>query len=206
VLKEIDGSSRTDVEKACLRVSLWQAYLPRSRTWLKEDLDELKQLGQTAKGGTDLDRTRVQRLVGQSLGRAAEAMLLGCNWSETEATIPTCESTMSAVIEVLLKQKQALWDEASVRNLLQWTKDAALLAGNTEKALAVVRSWAVGVATAKYDALVKLGLPKTPADNPPFIAALREALAAEKQAQLLGGNPPSATEIWMKCREKGVCP
>ncbi len=205
VLKEIDGSSRRDAEKACLRVALWEGYLPRSHTWLKEDLDELKQLGKTAKGGTDLDRTRVQRLVGQSLGRAGEAMLLGCQWSETESTIPTCEATMSAVIDALLRQNMALWDEASVRNLLQWTHDAALLGGNTEKALGAVRQWAVGVATAKYNALKALGLPKPPADNGPFMAALREALAAQKQAQLLGGSPPDPLELWRECKAKGAC-
>ncbi len=206
VMKEINGSSRTDVEKACLRVAVWEAYLPRSRTYLKEDLEELKQLGKTAKSGTDLDRTRIQRLVGQSLGRSAESMMLGCKWSETEATIPTCEQTMSAVIDALLKQNKGLWDEASVRNLLQWTHDAVLLGGNTEKALATLAQWATGVATAKYNALVKLGLPKTPADNGPFMEALREALAAEKQAQLLGGSPPNASEIWLKCKQQGVCP
>ncbi len=205
VLTEIDGSSRTDAEKACLRVALWEAYLPRSRTWLKEDLDELKQLGRTAKSGTDLDRTRVQRLVGQSLGRAAESMLLGCQWSETEATIPTCEATMSAVIDALLKQNQALWDQASVRNLLQWTHDAALLGGNTEKALGVVQQWALGVATAKYNALKALGLPKTPDENAAFMVALREALAAQRQAQSLGTSPPDPLELWQKCKAQGRC-
>ncbi len=197
---EKDAASRPDEEKACLRKVFIEAYFPLARGWLNEDLKEIGELGARAATLTELDRTRLQRLIGQALGRAREAQLAGCGWPEANGALTSCGNAAIAVEKALLKKDQKLWDGTSVGDILRWAHDAALLGGDDGgQALSAVASWASGVAWSQFRAIK--AVPK--GDAAALDQACRDAWASARQAQLVGGSAPTAEDLLSACHGTG---
>lgn len=197
---EKDAASRPDEEKACLRKVYVEAYFPLARGWLNEDLKELSEMRKRAATLTELDRTRMQRLIGQILGRAREAQLANCGWPEANGALTSCGDAAIAVENALLKTNQKLWDGASVADILHWAKSAALLSVEDDgRAIKAVADWASGVAWAQFRAIK--AVPK--GDAAALDRACRDAWAAARQAQLVGGDAPSADDLVGACRGTG---
>ena len=132
--------------------------------------------------------------------RSCTLALLGAGALSIASMTPAHAGLDDAAAQALLKKDQKLWDGASVADILHWAHDAALLGGDDGgQAVNAVASWASGVAWSQFKAIKAV----PPGDAAALDRACRDAWASARQAQLVGGNAPTAEDIVSACHGTG---